>query len=106
MSNYLIRNYPDFYEYFAELEFTWDMTGGDPIKQPNTNSLLKKNRSVDGIKTGYLDSEKYSLAASVIGEERRLIQHMKDITDLDNLSLIIKDMRTNYGKVKLKAHDL
>ena len=27
----------------------------------------------DGIKTGYLDSEKYSLAASVLGEERRLI---------------------------------
>ena len=27
----------------------------------------------DGIKTGYLDSEKYSLAASVVGEERRLI---------------------------------
>ena len=27
----------------------------------------------DGIKTGYLDSEKYSLAASVMGEERRLI---------------------------------
>ena len=27
----------------------------------------------DGIKTGYLDSEKYSLAASIIGEERRLI---------------------------------
>tara|TARA_B100000902_G_C27322055_1_gene925401 strand:+ start:730 stop:3699 length:2970 start_codon:yes stop_codon:yes gene_type:complete len=37
------------------------------------------------------------------GEERRLIQHMKDISDLDNLSLRIKDMRTNYGKVKLKA---
>jgi len=37
------------------------------------------------------------------GEERRLIQHMKDITDLDNLALRIKDMRTNYGKIKLKA---
>jgi ATP-dependent RNA helicase DDX60 len=38
------------------------------------------------------------------GEELRLVQHMKDITDLDNLSLRIKDMRTNYGKVKLKAN--
>ena len=27
----------------------------------------------DGIKTGYLDPEKYSLAASVIGDERRII---------------------------------
>jgi D-alanyl-D-alanine carboxypeptidase (penicillin-binding protein 5/6) len=39
MSNYLIRNYPELYKYFKELEFTWDRTGGDPIKQPNTNSL-------------------------------------------------------------------
>ena len=49
MSKYLIKNYPNLYEYFKELEFTWDRTGGDPITQPNTNGLLKKNRSVDGI---------------------------------------------------------
>ena len=62
MSNYLIKNYPTFYEYFKELEFTWERTGGDPITQPNTNSLLNRNRLVDGIKTGYLAVEKYSLA--------------------------------------------
>ena len=73
MSNYLIRNYPELYKYFKELEFTWDRTGGDPIKQPNTNSLLKKNRAVDGIKTGYLTVEKYSLASSIIKNNRRLI---------------------------------
>ena len=73
MSNYLIRNYPELYQYFKELEFTWDRTGGDPIKQPNTNSLLKKNRAVDGIKTGYLTVEKYSLASSIIKNNRRLI---------------------------------
>ena len=53
MSNYLIRNYPEYYAYFKELEFTWDRTGSDPITQPNTNSLLNKNKFVDGIKTGY-----------------------------------------------------
>ena len=42
MSNYLIKNYPVFYEYFKELEFTWERTGGDPITQPNTNTLLIK----------------------------------------------------------------
>tara|TARA_B100001250_G_scaffold87622_1_gene72460 strand:+ start:303 stop:1463 length:1161 start_codon:yes stop_codon:yes gene_type:complete len=73
MSNYLIKNYPDFYEYFKELEFTWDRTGGDPITQPNTNTLLVKNRLVDGIKTGYLAVEKYSLASSMAKNERRLI---------------------------------
>ena len=73
MSNYLIRNYPELYKYFKELEFTWDRTGGDPITQPNTNSLLNRNKSVDGIKTGYLTVEKYSLASSIIKNNRRLI---------------------------------
>ena len=73
MSKYLIANYPKYYEYFKETEFTWDRTGGDPITQGNRNPLLYKRIGADGIKTGYLDSEKYSLAASVMGEERRLI---------------------------------
>ena len=73
MSKYLIANYPKLYEYFKELEFTWDRTGGNPITQPNTNALLKKNRSVDGIKTGYLTVEKYSLASSIFKNNRRLI---------------------------------
>ena len=73
MSNYLIKNYPNYYEYFKETEFTWDRTGGDPITQKNRNPLLYKNIGVDGIKTGYLSYEKYSLAASLIKNERRLI---------------------------------
>jgi len=73
MSNYLIKNYPDFYEYFKEKEFTWNRTGGDPITQGNRNPLLYKNIGADGIKTGFLTVEKYSLAASVIRNERRLV---------------------------------
>ncbi len=73
MSKYLIKNYPKYYEYFKETEFTWDRTGGEPITQGNRNPLLYKRIGADGIKTGYLDSEKYSLAASVVGDERRII---------------------------------
>ena len=73
MSNYLIKNYPEYYDYFKELEFTWDRTGSSPITQPNTNTLLKKNKLVDGIKTGYLAVEKYSLASSINRNGRRLI---------------------------------
>ncbi len=73
MSQYLIKNYPNYYEYFKELEFTWDRTGGEPIKQGNRNPLLYKRIGADGIKTGYLAVEKYSLASSIIGDERRLI---------------------------------
>jgi D-alanyl-D-alanine carboxypeptidase (penicillin-binding protein 5/6) len=73
MSKYLIKNYPAYYELFAEKTFTWDRTGGDPIKQGNRNPLLYKNVGVDGVKTGYLAVEKYSLASSMKKKERRVI---------------------------------
>ena len=73
MSNYLIKNYPDYYKYFEEKEFTWDRTGGDPITQGNRNPLLYKNIGVDGIKTGFLAYEKFSLASSIKRNNRRLI---------------------------------
>ncbi len=73
MSNYLIKNHPKYYEYFKIKEFTWNRTGGDPIKQGNRNPLLYKNMGADGIKTGYLGSEKYSLASSILRKKRRLI---------------------------------
>ena len=61
MSKYLISNYPKYYEYYKETEFTWDRTGGEPITQGNRNPLLYKRMGADGIKTGYLALEKYSL---------------------------------------------
>jgi len=73
MSHYLIKNYPDYYEMFKEKKFTWDRTGGDPITQGNRNPLLYKNMGVDGIKTGFLAYEKYSLASSLKKNERRII---------------------------------
>jgi len=73
MSKYLIKEFPEEYKYFAEKEFTWDRTGGDPITQGNRNPLLYKKLGVDGIKTGYLAVEKYSLASSLERNGRRLI---------------------------------
>ena len=73
MSNYLIKTHPKFYEYFAEMEFTWERTGGDPITQGNRNPLLYKRIGADGIKTGYLAVEKYSLASSINKNGRRLM---------------------------------
>ncbi len=73
MSNYLIKNYPELYKYYKEIDFTWDRTGGDPIKQGNRNPLLYKNIGADGIKTGHLAISKYSLAASIFKNNRRLI---------------------------------
>ena len=73
MSEYLIKNFPEYYEMYKIKDFTWDRTGGDPITQGNRNPLLYKNLGADGIKTGYLAVEKYSLASTIKREERRLI---------------------------------
>lgn len=72
MSRYMINNYPEYYTYYKETTFTWDRTGGDPITQGNRNPLLYKNIGADGIKTGYLTVEKYSLASSIKSGERRI----------------------------------
>ena len=73
MSKYLIKNYPEFYPWYSEKNFTWDRTGGDPIKQGNRNPLLYKKVGVDGVKTGYLAVEQYSLASSMQKDTRRII---------------------------------
>ncbi len=108
MSDYLIRNYPKYYEYFKETEFTWERTGGDPITQGNRNPLLYKNMGADGIKTGYLAVEKYSLASSVIGEKRRLISVVsgfptKNARSSDSIKLISWGLRnTNTYEISEK----
>jgi len=72
MSTYMINNYPEYYSYFKETTFTWDRTGGDPITQGNRNPLLYKNIGADGIKTGFLTVEQYSLATSIEVGKRRI----------------------------------
>ena len=93
MSKYLIKNYPIFYELFAEKTFTWDRTGGEPIKQGNRNPLLYKNVGVDGVKAGYLAVEKYSLASTMKKKDRRLIAvasgfNTKNLRSSESLKLL------------------
>jgi len=105
MSNYLIKNHPNFYKMFSEKEFTWDRTGGDPIKQGNRNPLLYKNLGADGIKTGYLAVEKYSLASSINRNGRRLIAvgsgfNTKNARSIESSKLLTYGL-TNYDLVKI-----
>ncbi len=73
MSIYMIKNYPELYKLYAEKQFTWDRTGGEPIKQGNRNVLLYRNIGADGIKTGHLSDSGYSLAATTKLNDRRII---------------------------------
>ena len=108
MSKYLIQNYPIFYEMFAEKTFTWDRTGGDPIKQGNRNPLLYKNVGVDGVKTGYLAVEKYSLASSMKKKDRRIIAvasgfESKNLRSSESLKLLNWGFRnTNTFEISKK----
>ena len=119
MSNYLIKTYPEFYEYYKEKKFTWDRTGGDPITQGNRNPLLYKNLGADGIKTGYLTVEKYSLASSIVKNNRRLISvasgfntkqdrakesvklHIWGLTNFDTIKIATKNENIDALKVWL-----
>ena len=108
MSKYLIKNYPNYYELFKVKNFTWDRTGGEPIKQGNRNPLLYKNVGVDGVKTGYLAVEKYSLASSMIKNERRIIAvasgfQTKNLRSSESLKLLNWGFRnTNTFEISKK----
>ena len=110
MSNYLIKTYPGYYEYFKEKKFTWDRTGGDPITQGNRNPLLYKNIGADGIKTGYLAIEKYSLASSIKKKERRLIAvgsgfETKNSRSRESTKLLTWGL-TNFSLIEVAKSDL
>ena len=68
LSRALIRDYPEDYSIYAIKEFEWN-----GIKQHNRNTLLWRDDSVDGIKTGHTSEAGYCLATSAKRGEQRLI---------------------------------
>ena len=64
----IINNHPEDYSIYSEKEFTFNN-----IRQPNRNSLLWQDDSVDGIKTGHTDEAGYCLVASAKRDDMRLI---------------------------------
>ena len=109
MSDYLIEKYPEFYKYFKETEFTWDRTGGDPITQGNRNPLLYKKLGADGIKTGYLAVEKYSLASSIFKNNRRLIAvgsgfKTKNSRSKESTRLLLYGL-SNFDTIKISSNE-
>lgn len=63
-----IRDYPEYYKLYAEKEFTYNK-----IKQHNRNTLLWRDDSVDGVKTGHTESAGYCLVASAKRDDMRLV---------------------------------
>ena len=64
----LIHRFPEHYATYAEREFTFD-----GIRQPNRNRLLWRDRTVDGVKTGYTLAAGYCLVASAKRDDMRVV---------------------------------
>ncbi len=78
----LITEFPDYYPYFAEREFTFgvDITTGKQITQPNRNLILGTVRGADGLKTGHTEESGYGLTASAERDGMRLILVVNGLT--------------------------
>ena len=68
LASALIREFPQYYGLFSLREFRWNN-----IRQGNRNTLLGKDPSVDGLKTGHTDEAGYCLVASALRNGMRLI---------------------------------
>jgi len=68
LSRVMIDEFPEYYAWYATPEFTFN-----GIRQYNRNALLRRDESVDGIKTGHTTSAGYCLASSAKRGEMRLI---------------------------------
>ena len=64
----IISEFPDYYDWHAVREFTYN-----GIKQDNRNSLLWRDDSVDGLKTGHTEDAGYCLVASAKRDDMRII---------------------------------
>lgn len=68
MGIYLIKNYPEDYKYYSEIEFVYNN-----IKQGNRNPLLYKTIGADGIKTGHTEDGGYGMIGSATANGRRVV---------------------------------
>jgi len=59
IAKHVVRDFPEHYHYYAQRDFTYNN-----IHQDNRNVLLRRDASVDGLKTGYTDAAGWCLLAS------------------------------------------
>ncbi len=87
----LISEFPDFYSWYSQREFTF---GG--IRQHNRNRLLWRDPSVDGLKTGHTSSAGYCLVTSASRDGMRLISVVMG-TDSEEARATASQALLNYG---------
>ena len=56
---HIVRDFPEYFPYYSLKDYTYNN-----IAQPNRNLLLRRDPTVDGMKTGYTESAGYCLLAT------------------------------------------
>ncbi len=87
----IINDYPENYPIYAEKHFTYNN-----IRQPNRNSLLWRDSSVDGLKTGHTEEAGYCLVASAKRNDTRLIAVVMGTNSTSARAQEVQKM-LNYG---------
>lgn len=100
LASAIIREFPEYYNWYSQLEFTYA-----GIRQYNRNKLLRRDRSVDGLKTGHTESAGYCLAASAKRDNMRLVSVVLG-TDSDNARSSATQALLNYGFRFFETHEL
>ena len=81
VATHIIRDFPEFYTYYAIKDYKYNN-----ISQPNRNLLLRRDPSVDGMKTGYTEAAGYCLIASAQRDfpngKRRLLSVLLNTTSM------------------------
>lgn len=74
LAEYVIREYPEYYGFYSETEFTYgESLDGKPITQSNRNPLLYQGGGADGLKTGHTEAAGFGLTASGERNGRRVV---------------------------------
>jgi D-alanyl-D-alanine carboxypeptidase (penicillin-binding protein 5/6) len=87
----IIVDFPENYPIYAEKQFTYNK-----IRQPNRNSLLWRDDSVDGLKTGHTEEAGYCLVASAKREDTRFIAVVMGTSSTEARAQEVQKM-LNYG---------
>ncbi len=95
-----ISRHEDYYPMYAEREFTYN-----GIRQTNRNSLLFRDRNVDGMKTGWTDAAGYCLVASAERDGMRLISVVMGTSSEDSRAIETQKLMT-YGFRYFETHKL
>ena len=100
LASQIIKEFPEYFPLYSERSYSFDQavdpTTKQPILQYNRNKLLRRDASIDGMKTGYTQSAGYCLVATAKKNQMRFIAVVtgaKSADDRNNSAYAL----LNYG---------